>query len=82
MIRTQIQLTEDQARAIKKMATAQGISMAAFIRQAVEGLINSSPDEDRQERIRRAREIVGQYRSGKGDVSRRHDDYLDEAFQR
>jgi hypothetical protein len=82
MIRTQIQLTEDQARTIKKMATDQGISMAAFIRQAVEGFIKSSPDENRQERIRRAREIVGQYRSGKGDISRRHDDYLDEAFQR
>jgi hypothetical protein len=59
------------------MAAAQGISMAAFIRQAVEGLIN----EDRQERTRRAREIVGQYRSGKRDVSRRHDDYLGAHFR-
>lgn len=82
MIRTQIQLTEDQARAVKKMAADRGVSMAEFIRQAVECLIKSSPDRDRQEKIKRAREIVGQYRSGKGDVSKRHDDYLGEAFNR
>ncbi|MCU0580205.1 MAG: ribbon-helix-helix domain-containing protein, partial [Desulfobacterota bacterium] len=69
MIRTQIQLTKDQARAVKKMSADRGVSMAEFIRQAVEGLIKSSPDPDRQEKIKRARKIVGQYKSGKGDVS-------------
>jgi hypothetical protein len=82
MVRTQIQLTEDQAKAVKKLAVARGVSMAEFIRQAVESVIESHPDIDREERIRRARDIAGKFCSGKNDVSRKHDAYLQEAFQK
>jgi len=37
MVRTQIQLTEEQARALKEIAAARGESMAEVIRRAVDG---------------------------------------------
>lgn len=82
MVRTQIQLTDDQARMVKKLATARGVSIAEIIRQAVEGIIHSSPAIDREERVKRAREIVGKFSSGKSDISGKHDAYLEAAYKR
>jgi hypothetical protein len=76
MVRKQIQLTDDQAKTVKKLAMAHGLSMAEFIRQVVEGIIHSSPAIDWEERVKRAREIVGKFSSGKSDVSKKHDAYL------
>ena len=81
MVRTQIQLTDDQAKTVKKLAMVRGVSMAEFIRQAVEKVIHSGPEIDREERVKRARDIAGKFSSGKSDVSRKHDDYLDEAYR-
>ncbi len=80
MVRTQIQLTDEQAREIKKVAVAKGVSVAEIIRRAVEEVIKSSTRADREERQRRAFEIVGKFRSGKRDVSKKHDAYLTEAY--
>lgn len=41
MVRTQIQLTERQAKGVKAMARAQGISAAELIRRAIDDLIRS-----------------------------------------
>jgi hypothetical protein len=38
MVRTQIQLTEKQAKALKKPASSHQLSMAELIRQGVEAL--------------------------------------------
>jgi len=80
MVRTHIQLTDEQARAIKRIASAKGVSVAEVIRRAVEGIIKSSPEADTEERQKRALEIVGKFRSGKRDVSKRHDAYLAEGY--
>ena len=80
MVRTQIQLTDEQAREIKKVAVAKGVSVAEIIRRAVEGVIKSSTKADTEERQRRALEVVGKFRSGKRDVSKKHDAYLTEAY--
>ena len=80
MVRTQIQLTDEQARAIKRIASAKGVSVAEVIRRAVEGVIKSSPKADMVERQKRALDIVGKFRSGKRDVSKRHDAYLTDAY--
>ncbi len=76
MIRTQIQLTEIQVEALKKIATSRRVSVAKLIRQAVATMIKASPQVEAQERIRRAAAIVGQFQSGKHDVSEKHDEYL------
>ena len=79
MIRTQIQLTEEQARQIKRLAAERQVSMAAVIREGVEHLLRSSgPALSRADRIRRALEATGRFRSGSADGSTRHDEYLAE----
>jgi hypothetical protein len=82
MVRTQIQLTEKQAKALKKMAASQHLSSAELIRRAVDVLIKSSQTADPEERRKRALEITGRFSSGKSDVSRKHDKYLADAFGR
>jgi hypothetical protein len=82
MVRTQIQLTEEQAKKIKKIAASRGVPMAEVIRDAVEGAIRSGAGTVSEERRKRALEIVGRFRSGKRDVSRKHDDYLTEAWSK
>jgi hypothetical protein len=76
MIRTQIQLSEDQAARLKATAARRGISMAEVIRQAVDAAVSRADDSDPVTRYERARRIAGKFRSGTNDVSSRHDDYL------
>jgi len=80
VVRTQIQLTEEQAKKIKKIAASRGVPMAEVIRDAVEGTIRSSGVVISEERRKRALEIVGKFRSGKKNVSRKHDSYLADAW--
>jgi len=82
MVRTQIQLTGDQAKALKKIALSRHLSVAEIIRQAVDNLIRSSTVIDIQERRKRALDVVGKFRSGKRDISREHDKYLTEVFSK
>jgi predicted DNA-binding protein len=79
MIRTQIQLTEEQAGRLKQLAADRGISMAEVVREAVDEKLSGGRDEARWQR---ALAVVGKFRDreGKTDVAERHDDYLAEAF--
>jgi 16S rRNA U516 pseudouridylate synthase RsuA-like enzyme len=80
MVRTQIQLTEDQARALKRMAASRHLSVAELIRRAVDNMIKTSTSADPEERLRRALEIAGKFSSGERDISRKHDVYLSESY--
>lgn len=80
MVRTQIQLTAQQANAIKKIARARHLSVAELIRQAVDNLIKASTVIDVEERRKRALDAAGRFRSGLRDLSTKHDKYLEEAF--
>lgn len=80
MVRTQIQLTQEQAKAIKKIARARHLSVAELIRQAVDNLIKASTVIDVEERRKRALDAAGRFRSGLRDLSTEHDKYLEEAF--
>jgi len=82
MVRTQIQLTEEQAKALKKLALARHLSIAEMIRQAVDSMIKSNTLIDAEERRKRAIDIAGRFSSGKHDVSREHDKYLAEAISK
>jgi hypothetical protein len=77
MERTQIQLTPEQAKKVRRAAADRGISMAAFIRTAIDEQLASEEVTRRRER---AIASVGGFRSGRRDVSKRHDDYLADAF--
>jgi hypothetical protein len=82
MIRTQIQLTKDQAKALKVLAASKHLSVAELVRRAVDTMLKTSTSVDPEERLRRAREIAGKFRSGKRDISREHDAYLSEGYGR
>jgi predicted transcriptional regulator len=82
MVRTQIQLTEEQANALKKLALSRHLSIAELIRQAVDSFIKSSAVIDFEERKKRALAAAGRFRSGISDLSTAHDKYLAEAFRR
>ena len=58
MVRTQIQLTEEQVKAIKKMAASQHVSGAELVRRAIDVMIKSGTAADPEERRKRAIEIV------------------------
>ena len=81
MVRTQIQLTERQARELKRIAAKEGISMAEVIRRAVDAKIRGGAGEvPWEEQVRRAQAAMGKFRSGLKDVAERHDDYLAEEY--
>ena len=80
MVRTQIQLTEEQVKALKKIALSRHLSIAEIIRQAVDTVIRTNTVVDIEERRKMAIDIVGRFSSGKRDISRKHDTYLAEAF--
>lgn len=82
MVRTQIQLTEDQAKALKKIAQSRHLSVAELIRKAVDTVIKSNTVVNAEERHKRAMEIVGKFSSGKRDVSKKHDLYLSEIYNK
>lgn len=80
MIRTQIQLTEEQSRFLREMAEEEGVSMAEIIRRSVEAMMRSRHEPSLEERRRRAIALAGRF-SGPPDLAARHDDYFAEACE-
>jgi hypothetical protein len=65
MVRTQIQLTEQQARRLRAQARERGLSLAEVIRRYVEkGLAAEAPD--RRALYERAARLVGRFRDRRG----------------
>lgn len=82
MVRTQIQLTEEQALRLRHLARAEGVSIAELVRRGVEAILATGEGPTEDERWSRVRRGFGRWRSGRSDVARRHDQYLAEAFER
>lgn len=80
MIRTQVQLTEKQAKALRILAAREGVSMAEIIRRAVDRVAQLEVLPDRREMMRRILSAAGTCHSDVTDLSTRHDDYLAEAY--
>jgi len=81
VVRTQIQLTDQQARRLRAQARDRGLSLAEVIRRCVDrGLAEELPD--RAVLYDRAARVVGRFRDRRGarDVSSKHDRYLDKSF--
>lgn len=79
MVRTQIRLTEEQARKLKRLAAARGQSLAQLIRLRVDALLAQPPVEiTPEERRRRALAIIGRFRSGISGIAADHDRHLAE----
>ena len=78
MIRMQVQLSPEQAEAVKQMALERGVSMAEIIRRSVEAYVDAGPRPAPSELRKRALSIIG-IAHGPTDLSERHDDYLGQA---
>ncbi|BDG60441.1 ribbon-helix-helix domain-containing protein [Caldinitratiruptor microaerophilus] len=80
MVRTQIQLTEEQAARLRRLAAHRGVSMAEIVREAVERYMQQAGAADEGELDARALAVIGRFASGQRNVSVEHDLHLDEAF--
>ncbi|NOH01180.1 MAG: ribbon-helix-helix protein, CopG family [Chloroflexi bacterium] len=90
MVRTMVQLTEEQVKALKKLAKARKTSMAQLVRESVSMYVSASAqDADREEKRRRALEFLQYIKEnkekfrdfeGKTDVAVNHDKYLEEIY--
>jgi len=79
MVRTQIQLTEEQIQKIKELSFSSHESVAALIRKAVDQFfVTGKPDSSTL--YRQAMSIVGKYKTELSDISVEHDRYLEETF--
>jgi uncharacterized protein YgbK (DUF1537 family) len=91
LIRTMVQLTEEQLKALKELAKARKTSVAKLVRESVEQYVTATnKDADREEKRRRALEFLEyidkhpeEFRDieGKTDVSVNHDKYFAEASE-
>jgi hypothetical protein len=81
MVRTQIQLTQKQLKALRAKALGLNVSVAELIRRAVDAYVGAEIAPSFEERRRRALEAAGRFGSGKTDIGKRHDDYLAEAYR-
>jgi predicted DNA-binding protein len=83
MIRTQIQLTEEQARRLRDESRISGESMAGLIRQSIDHYLEERGSAVAGSNSRlSALEVTGRFHSGRSDVAVKHDDHLDEAYFR
>jgi len=80
MVRTQIQLTEEQARKLRIRARQSGVSLAELIRGFVaRGLAEEGVDRSRL--YEKAAGLLGRFpdRDAASDLAREHDRYIDES---
>jgi len=79
MIRTQIQMEDDQIEWLRAEARARGVSGSQLNREGV-ALFRAKEERFPEEKKKRALAAVGRFSSDVSDASERHDDYLAEAF--
>ena len=79
MLRTQIQLKEEQMQWLRSEARARGVSVSQLIRESIK-FYRTHEERIPKDQKRKALEAVGRFSSGASDVSERHDDYLAEAY--
>ncbi|MBM3147401.1 MAG: CopG family transcriptional regulator [Actinobacteria bacterium] len=81
MVRRQVQFTERELAAVQTLARERSSSFAAIVREAVDAYLQDALHGDSVTRTAdRLDALAGKYRSGRDDISRRHDDYLADAI--
>ncbi len=79
MVRTQVQLTEEQFAALKAASIAEGVSVSELIRIALDRFLETRGAAGLKERTERAIAAAGKFKSGLGDLAKRHNEYFAEA---
>lgn len=78
VIRTEVELSEEQATALRQIAAAEGRSVEDVIRESVDAYAASRNARSREGRKAAAMSVAGRFHSGLSDLAERHDDYLAE----
>jgi predicted transcriptional regulator len=81
MTRLEVALTEEQMAALEELAKARHVSVAELARQGVVRMFETASRRRDPELKRRAIAVIGKFRSERGDLSARHDDYFAEACE-
>jgi Arc/MetJ-type ribon-helix-helix transcriptional regulator len=80
MMRLQVQLTDVQVERLRGLAASGRVSLSELVRQGIDRLVACPLEPSAEERRRRALAAAGRHRSGRRDVSARHDAHLAEAY--
>ena len=81
MIRTQVQLTEQQLLRLRELAGERGLSISELVRNGVDHILGHAERAEHGDRAQRAVSAAGRFHSGHTDVARRHDAYLATAYE-
>jgi hypothetical protein len=81
VIRTQIQLTSEQVRSLKRIAVREKKSVSELIRLSVDALIHSNGIDNRSDLRQKAIAVAGQLK-GPENLAENHDNYLSEAYEK
>jgi len=80
MVKTQVQLPEEDLAELRRLAAEEGVSVSELVRRGVKQVLEAKRKPSRKELWERASALAGKFRSGRTDLGRRHDDYLAEDF--
>ncbi len=82
MVRTQIQLPEEQVKFLKNISAARNESMAQIIRHAIDLLYKSTQGADNEQLRKQAMAAAGRFHSGAKDLASAHDSHLADIYGR
>ncbi|MDD5308499.1 MAG: CopG family transcriptional regulator [Deltaproteobacteria bacterium] len=85
MMRSQIQLSEQQHGRLREIAHQRGLSLSALIRRWLdEKIAESDTASSRDDRVRAALSVLGKHKDSEeaDDVAANHDRYLADAYGR
>ena len=77
MPRTEIELTEEEARRLDEVAASKGQTVAEVVRESVREYLAMTTN-DRELAKQRALAVIGKFRSSVNDLGTNHDRYLAE----
>ena len=80
MIRTQVQIKEDQIQWLRNQARSRGVSVSQLIREGID-LYRLREDHLPANKKNKALAAVGRFSSGRSDISSKHDEYLAKAYK-
>ena len=80
MVRTQIQFTESQMQALRRLSATTGQSIAHLTRDALDAYLEQLAGVGMNAKVERAINVAGRFASGSHDISAEHDRYLADAF--
>ncbi|MBS1824480.1 MAG: CopG family transcriptional regulator [Acidobacteria bacterium] len=80
MIRTQIQITKEQAAVLRAMSVERRRPVAELIRMSIDSFLQREAGISSDRKRARAKSAAGRFASSQSDVSAEHDRYLAEAM--